>query len=59
MNKRQRKKRQWLYIPKKERKHWVDDSEVYVRFGDFDTYGPLFKVMVTDGRRVIQRVGLP
>ena len=59
MNKRQRKKRRWLYVPKKDRKHWIDDRNLYSRVGDFDAYGPLMSVMVVDGRRVIQRVGLP
>lgn len=44
MNKRQRKKRALLYIPKKMRKHWIDDRNLYFRVGDFDTYGPLITV---------------
>ena len=41
MNKRQRKKRRWLYVPKKMRKNFIDDTNSYFRVGDFDTYGPL------------------
>ena len=58
MNKRQRKKRALLYIPKKHRKSFVDQTDLYFRYGDFDAYGPLMSVIVVDGRRVIQRVGL-
>lgn len=44
MNKRQRKKRRWLYVPKKMRKNFIDDANLYFRVGDFDTYGPMITI---------------
>lgn len=47
MNKRQRKKRRWLYVPKKMRKNFINDTNLYFRVGDWDCYGPLITVKIS------------
>lgn len=58
MNKRQRKKRQWLYIPKDMRKSFII-GEQFSRPDDFDVYDQLMGIAIVGENRLVQRVILP